>query len=67
MGFLIGFVKIEGLQSRVAKKVGHKPHLFFGAFVVNAHKLQSWRVLLHAPSEIYDENNLLLPLVLSML
>ena len=40
---------------------------FFGAFDVNTHKLQSWIALINAPSEIHDENKLLLPLVLSML
>ena len=39
------------------KKVSHKTHLFFCAFVVNTHKQQSWG-LLHAPAWIHDENDL---------
>ena len=58
---------MEDLRGHVAKKVSHKPHLFFRVFGVNTHKLQSWIVLMHAPSEIHGENSLLLPLVLSML
>ena len=41
-GFLIGFAKNDqDLRGHVAKKVVHKPHLFFCAKVVDVHKLQS--------------------------
>ena len=58
---------MEDLRGHVAKKVSHKPHLFFDANGIDAHKLQSWRALLHAPSEFHDENDLLhLPIFLML-
>ena len=58
---------MEDLRGHVAKKVSHKPHLFFAHMMSIYINHSRERALLHAPSEIHSENSILLPLLLSML